>query len=307
MFKFHECLGSKNNIYLIYVKFRAIFFYSECFLFSHIYIYICVCVYVLPGRLRAASVGSLAAMEVLTLQHGRVFPAAACHEYKVCYLTYRSSMNRLAQWALDRKVCRYHLRPKQRQLGHLLHCLPKNPRYLANFLSEDFIYKSKVLAEKCRALFMSKQVLQRYANFCWLAVAQHVTTNVCCVQKRSSSTMILTDLHSYPVFYLRYTRCPKTWQRTLIQVTKPDLKKHAKFSRKSHREWFFGVVVQQVLARDQCPYVFFDDNTMVFQVIVAEPWQSWWPQNSCQTMSWSVTTGETKADLLGEPRELMNL
>ena len=128
-------------------------FDSECFLVAHM----------LPARLRAASVGSLAAMEVLTLQHGRVFPAAACHEYKVCYLAYRSSMNSLAQWALDRMVCRYHLRPKQHQLGHLLHCLPKNPRYLANFLSEDFIYKSKVLAEKCHALFMSKQVLQRYA------------------------------------------------------------------------------------------------------------------------------------------------
>lgn len=65
---------------------------------------------------------------------------------------------------IRKKLCRYHLRPKQHQLSHVCnHVLPKNPRYMANFLSEDFIYKAKCLAEKCHALFMSKQVLQRYA------------------------------------------------------------------------------------------------------------------------------------------------
>ena len=128
-----------------------------------------------------------------------------------------------------------------------------------------FHLQIKSFGWKVPCAFHVEAGVAKICHICWLAVAQHVTTNVCCVQKRSSSTMILTDLHSYPVFYLRYTRCPKTWQRTLIQVTKPDSKKHAKFSRKSHREWFFWVVVQQVLAQDQCPYVFFDDNTMVFK------------------------------------------
>ena len=115
-------------------------------------------------RLRAACVGGLAAMEVLTLKFGRTMPPEACSEYKRAYLIYRSTMNSLAVYSLERRVCRYHLRPKQHQLGHVCnHVLPKNPRYLANFLSEDFIYKSKCLAEKCHALFMSKQVLQRYA------------------------------------------------------------------------------------------------------------------------------------------------
>ena len=130
---------------------------------------LCVCVFFSLCcqpcvRLRAACVGGLATMEVLTLQFGRVMSTEACNEYKRAYIVYRSSMNSLAIYALERKECRYHLRPKQHQLGHVCnHVLPKNPRYLANFLSEDFIYKSKVLAEKCHALFMSKQVLQRYA------------------------------------------------------------------------------------------------------------------------------------------------
>lgn len=115
-------------------------------------------------RLRAAAVGALATMETLTLQSGRKISDAATLEYKRAYLVYRAGLNKLASDALQKRVCRYHLHPKNHQLGHIAnHFLPKNPRYFANFLSEDFIYKAKVLAEKTHALFMSKQVLERYA------------------------------------------------------------------------------------------------------------------------------------------------
>ena len=83
--------------------------------------------------------------------------------------------------------------------------------------------------------------------------------------------MILTDSHLYPVFYLRYTCCPKTWQRRLIQVTRPDLKKTATFSRQSQREDIF-VDNLTILAQDQCPCVVFGDKTKGFHVFFTEVW-----------------------------------
>ena len=55
-------------------------------------------------RLRAACVGGLAAMEVLTLKFGRVMPPEACSEYKRAYLIYRSTMNTLASYSLEKKT-----------------------------------------------------------------------------------------------------------------------------------------------------------------------------------------------------------
>ena len=54
-------------------------------------------------RLRAACVGGLAAMEVLTLKFGRIMPPEACSEYKRAYLIYRSTMNTLASYSLEKK------------------------------------------------------------------------------------------------------------------------------------------------------------------------------------------------------------
>lgn len=180
-------------------------------------------------RLRAACVGGLATMEVLTLQFGRVMSTEACNEYKRAYIVYRSSMNSLAIYALERKECRYHLRPKQHQLGHVCnHVLPKNPRYLANFLSEDFIYKSKVLAEKCHALFMSKQVLQRYAMGACLRWRDPWKNGVK-TQNLSYERQISWHLF---LIYQQVPRRPKTWLKKRNQISEPVLLFFAKILRK---------------------------------------------------------------------------
>ena len=163
-------------------------------------------------RLRAAAVGALATMETLTLQSGRKISDAATLEYKRAYLVYRAGLNKLASDALQKRVCRYHLRPKNHQLGHIAnHFLPKNPRYFANFLSEDFIYKAKVLAEKTHALFMSKQVLERYAIWVclrWRDWAKEKNQRPMCANGRRFiwRLVILCYFHS---FYFTYTSCTR--------------------------------------------------------------------------------------------------
>jgi len=47
-------------------------------------------------RYQVSLLGSLADMELLTLQHGRVMPHATCENFKRSYLVYRSSLNWLA-------------------------------------------------------------------------------------------------------------------------------------------------------------------------------------------------------------------
>lgn len=119
-------------------------------------------------RYQAALVGSLACIETLTLQHGRVMSSDACREFRRAYLTYRCALNFLAESNLAMRRCRYHLRPKIHQLGHIAcDLLPFNPRRCANFLDEDFICKVKELAVQCHPLHMPLHVAMRYSiNAC---------------------------------------------------------------------------------------------------------------------------------------------
>lgn len=58
---------------------------------------------------------------------------------------------------------RYHWRPKCHMLGHLtFHFLPRNPRYYMCYADEDFIARSKRVAEKSHPLHMSRLALLRY-------------------------------------------------------------------------------------------------------------------------------------------------
>ena len=120
-----------------------------------------------PGytlRYQGALLGSLATMELLTLQEGRVMGTDACTEFRRCYLTYRSSLNWLAAENLKLARCRYHMRPKVHQMSHLVFgFLPANPRMFSNYLDEDYICKTKRVAESVHPLHMPMHVAMRYS------------------------------------------------------------------------------------------------------------------------------------------------
>ena len=116
------------------------------------------------SRWRRALVGALASMESLCLTSGRIMAPDQHKEFVRSYLVFRCSLQMLASKALHDKVLRYHFRPKLHQLGHLTyHFLPKNPRYMSCYQDEDYIARTKLLAEKCHPLFVSQQTCFRYA------------------------------------------------------------------------------------------------------------------------------------------------
>eukprot|EP00435_Cladocopium_sp_Y103_P053829 s81_g17.t1 len=113
---------------------------------------------------RCGLTGALASMESLCLRSGRWMSLEVCSEMKRNYLVLRTCLNLLARRAFDERVLRYHIRPKLHFLGHLIyHFLPRNPRHMACYLDEDFISRTKRLAERCHPLYMSQQVTFRYA------------------------------------------------------------------------------------------------------------------------------------------------
>lgn len=115
-------------------------------------------------RYQAALLGSLATIELLTLEHGRVMSAEACTEFRRSYLVYRGALNWLANENLEKRKCRFHLRPKVHQLAHICwDFLPLNPRRYSNYLDEDFIFKTKKVAERVHPLHMPMHVCMRYS------------------------------------------------------------------------------------------------------------------------------------------------
>ena len=112
---------------------------------------------------------ALAEIEELCLQEGRVMSRSACVEFRRAYVAYRAAYNALAELAIERGVCRYHLRPKMHQLGHLaFNYLPFNPRRFSNYLDEDFVFKTKRVAQSAHPLWMPAHVCMRYAIACCL-------------------------------------------------------------------------------------------------------------------------------------------
>ena len=76
----------------------------------------------------------------------------------MAYCVYRASLNSLAQWAIEKNLVRYHVRPKCHQLGQLdvaLFC-HANPRYMQCYADEDFISRTKRVAERSRPVHMSR-------------------------------------------------------------------------------------------------------------------------------------------------------
>lgn len=125
-------------------------------LFQALQINICV-------RWMRGLMGALATMEVLMLKHGRMLPPYIECEFKRAYNVYRSALNSLADRAIGRREARYHIRPKLHFLGHLVyHYLPRNPRHFMNYADEDFVARTKKLAERSHPSHQSRLTLLRY-------------------------------------------------------------------------------------------------------------------------------------------------
>ena len=98
----------------------------------------------------------------LMLKHGRYLGPFAVCEFRRAYCVYRSALNCLADRAISLKLVRYHFRPKLHFLGHLVwNYLPANPRYYMNY-SDDFIARTKRIAERSHPGHMSRLTLLRY-------------------------------------------------------------------------------------------------------------------------------------------------
>ena len=126
-------------------------------------------------RYRRALMGALSSMESISLRSGRVLTESAHKEFERSYLVFRASLNFLARRAFEMKVLRYHFRPKLHQLGHLVyHFLPRNPRYMSCYSDEDYVARTKRLAEKCHPRYVSQQTCFRYAVHMCLKWSGHV-------------------------------------------------------------------------------------------------------------------------------------
>ena len=90
--------------------------------------------------------------------------AESCAEYKASYFVYRAALNWLANENLALGKCRYHLRPKVHQLSHIVfRFLPLNPRRYSNYLDEDFIWKTKQVAQTVHPLVMPMHTAMRWS------------------------------------------------------------------------------------------------------------------------------------------------
>jgi hypothetical protein len=115
-------------------------------------------------RLRAGVTSGLAEMELVSLEGGRVLTFHQWMRLEQGYLVYRAASTQLGALSLERGKPRWRQRPKGHSLEdqvydfHLL-----NPRYTANYLDEDFVRRSKRIAIKSDARFVSQHVINRYA------------------------------------------------------------------------------------------------------------------------------------------------
>ena len=161
-----ECV--KIYSYIVGIAFLSLVLFSyQTTVFDQVFpssVSSAVCMHLATLRYQGALLGSLATMELLTLQEGRIMGGAACTEFRRCYLTYRSSLNWLAAENLKLARCRYHMRPKVHQMSHLVYgFLPSNPRMFSNYLDEDYICKTKRVAESVHPLHMPMHVAMRYS------------------------------------------------------------------------------------------------------------------------------------------------
>ena len=83
---------------------------------------------------------SLARMEMITLEHGRLLPSHALNELRYCYMCWRGAFNRLYA---------EHLYFDSGDLS---------PCFLSNYLSEDMVRRVKNVASGSHPAFLAKHV-----------------------------------------------------------------------------------------------------------------------------------------------------
>ena len=113
-------------------------------------------------------VGGLATMEHVMLVGARKLTPYSTLEFQRAYCVFRAAQSELATRAMAKGEAKYHVRPKLHQLGHVTwHWLPKNPRYYQVYCDEDFVARTKRVAEKSHPAHMSRLTLFRYIlQFC---------------------------------------------------------------------------------------------------------------------------------------------
>ena len=117
-----------------------------------------------PLRFRAGAAAGLAEMESVSLKAGRRFTPTEWAIFKESYMLYRCASSHLAHDAISKSMPRWRQRPKTHMLEHLTYdwggC---NPRYMANYLDEDFVRRAKKIAVVSHPRFVAKHVLSRYS------------------------------------------------------------------------------------------------------------------------------------------------
>lgn len=155
--------------------------------------------------------GGLATMELVMLKHGRMLSHYGACEFRRAYMVFRCALNLLAERAIAMRLARYHMRPKVHQLGHLVYqFLPKNPRYFMNYSDEDFIARSKRVAEKTHPRHMSKLTLHRYViNTCLRFSGELVAwyDRLCMVVKKSAQIRPSCRVHFFETSFGNFQHC----------------------------------------------------------------------------------------------------
>ena len=116
------------------------------------------------ARLRAGAAGGLAEMEKIFLNGGRFHNHLERSQLEEAYMAYRAANMKLGAAALAAKQFRWRQRPKSHSLEHAVYDFGgANLRYLANYLDEDFVRRSKQLAIRSTPKYVSRHVLFRYS------------------------------------------------------------------------------------------------------------------------------------------------
>ena len=120
--------------------------------------------YTVYPRYRAGAACGLAELELVTLRGGRRLTIPEWEQLEECYLVYRCAISKLGAYSVSCGVPRWRQRPKTHSLEHAVYDFNRaNLRYMANYLDEDFVRRSKQLAVKSTPKFVSRHVLFRYA------------------------------------------------------------------------------------------------------------------------------------------------
>ncbi|CAL1152425.1 unnamed protein product [Cladocopium goreaui] len=113
---------------------------------------------------RAGATAGLAEMEVVMLESARFHTNSQWEKLEQCYLLYRAASSKLGVLSLEKGLTRWRQRPKSHSLEHGVYDFWKaNMRYMANYLDEDFVRRSKQLAIKASPKYVSRHVLFRYS------------------------------------------------------------------------------------------------------------------------------------------------